>query len=194
MLVVTTVLSACSNYQFKPTTSFEISDFTTTDHRSEEVTLESLKGEPWLAMFIFTNCTSICSPMTYNMTLIQDELIKKGVEDYKIVAFSIDPAYDTPERLTEYLQRHGAPDESKWHMLTGYDQKFIEQFAAGSFKTLVKSSDKTDQVTHANTFYLVDEEGIAVKNYTGYSSTEGGVPYETIATDVEALIKERLTK
>ena len=142
MLVVTTVLSACSNYQFKPTTSFEISDFTTTDHRGEEITLESLKGEPWLAMFIFTNCTSICSPMTYNMTLIQDELIKKGVEDYKIVAFSIDPAYDTPERLTEYLQRHGAPDESKWHMLTGYDQKFIEQFAANSFKTLVKSSDK----------------------------------------------------
>lgn len=194
LLVVATVLSACSNYQFKPTTNYEISDFTAIDQRGEEVTLDSLKGKPWLAMFIFTNCTSICSPMTYNMKLIQDELVKKGIEDYNIVAFSIDPAYDTPEELTKYLERHGAPDESKWHMLTGYDQKFIEQFAANSFKSLVKADPNSDQVIHANTFYLVDEKGIAVKNYTGYSQTEDGVPYDTIATDLESLIEERLGK
>lgn len=194
LLIVATVLSACSNYQFKPTTNYEISNFTAMDQRGEEVTLDSLKGKPWLAMFIFTNCTSICSPMTYNMKLVQDELVKKGVEDYNIVAFSIDPAYDTPEELTKYLERHSAPDESKWHMLTGYDQTFIEQFAANSFKSLVKADPNSDQVIHANTFYLVDEKGIAVKNYTGYSQSEDGVPYDTIVTDLESLIEERLGK
>ena len=194
MLVVATILSACSNYEFKPTTNYEISDFTMTDQRGEEVTLESLKGEPWLAMFMFTNCTTICSPMTYNMKLIQEQLIEKGIEDYKIVAFSVDPDYDTPERLTEYLARHNAPDESKWHMLTGYDQSFIEQFAVNSFKALVKSIEGDDQVIHANTFYLVDEKGVAVKNYSGYSTTEDGVPYDTIVTDLESLIKDRLEK
>ncbi|MEK4628385.1 MAG: SCO family protein [Solibacillus sp.] len=194
LLLMATVLSACSNYQFKPTTSYEISDFTMTDHRGDEVTLESLKGEPWLAMFIFTNCTTICSPMTHNMTLIQEQLVEKGIEDYKIVAFSIDPDYDTPERLTEYLARHNAPDESKWHFLTGYDQKFIEQFAANSFKSLVKAIEGDDQVMHANTFFLVDEKGIAVKNYTGYSQTEDGVAYDTIAVDLQSLIEERLGK
>lgn len=187
--VVSTVLSACSNYQFKPTTKYEISDFTVTDHRGDEVTLESLKGEPWLAMFIFTNCTTICSPMTYNMKLIQDELIEKGLENYKIVAFSIDPANDTPEALTEYLLRHKPADESKWHMLTGYDQKFIEQFAQGSFKTIVRATEGEDQVIHANTFHLVDSKGVAVKNYTGYSTSENGVEFDTIATDLEALLK-----
>lgn len=194
VLVIATLISGCSNYQFKATTNYEISDFTVTDHRGEEVTLESLKGKPWLAMFIFTNCRTICSPMTYNMKLIQDELVEKGVEDYNIVAFSVDPNYDTPEKLTEYLERHSVADESKWHLLTGYEQSFIEQFSVGSFKALVKAVEGDDQVIHANTFYLVDEKGIAVKNYTGYSSDEDGVPYDTIVTDLESLIEERLGK
>lgn len=192
MLLAATVLTACSNYQFKPTTNFEISEFTMTDHRNNEVTLESLKGEPWLAMFIFTSCTTICSPMTMNMTRVQDALEKKGLENYKIVAFSVDPDYDTPERLTEYLNRHTPADESKWHMLTGYDQKFIEQFGRNSFKTPVQAIKGNDQVIHADTFFLVDEKGIAVKNYSGYGTGEDGVPYETIASDMEALIAERL--
>ena len=194
VLVIATLISGCSNYQFKATTNYEISDFTMTDHRGEQVTLESLKGKPWLAMFIFTNCKTICSPMTYNMKLIQDELVEKGIEDYQIVAFSVDPNYDTPEKLTEYLERHSVADESKWHLLTGYDQSFIEQFAVGSFKALVKKVEGEDQVIHANTFYLVDEKGVAVKNYTGYSADEDGVPYDTIVTDLESLIEERLGK
>lgn len=192
MMAVVLVLSACSNYQFKPTTSYEISDFNVTDHRGDAVSLESLKGEPWLAMFIFTNCTSICSPMTYNMSEIQNEMVERGIEDYKIVAFSIDPENDTPEVLTNYLSRYELPDESKWHLVTGYEQSFIEQLGLNSFKTLVKKIDGDDQVMHASTFYLVDEQGIAVKNYTGYSQTEDGVSFDTIAVDVESLIAERL--
>lgn len=185
------LLSACGNYQFKPSISYEISDFTATDHRGDTVTLDSLKGEPWLTMFIFTNCTTICSPMTYNMKLIQDELVKLGVEDYKIVPFSIDPQNDTPEALTKYLTRHTPADESKWHMLTGYDQKFIEQFGMNSFKTLIKKTENNDQVLHFNTFYLVDENGIAVKDYSGYSETEDGVPYATIAADLKTLLEKK---
>lgn len=194
LLVLATVLGACSNYQFKPTTSYEIQDFTHTDHRGDTVTLDDLKGKPWLAMFIFTNCTTICSPMTYNMTEIQQQLVERGIEDYNIVAFSVDPEYDTPKVLTEYLSRYTVPDESKWHLMTGYDQTYMEQFAAKSFKSLVKAIEGDDQVMHANTFYLVDEQGVAVKNYTGYSQTDGGVPFDTIAIDMESLIADRLEK
>ncbi|MGN7477302.1 SCO family protein [Solibacillus silvestris] len=192
VLIIATVLSACSNYQFKPTTNFEIGDFTVTDQRNEEVTLESLKGEPWLAMFIFTNCTSICPPMTQNMKLIQDKLEEEGLEQYKIVAFSVDPTYDTPERLTEYLNRFNPSNESKWYMLTGYNQKFIEQFARNSFKTPVQAIEGDDQVIHADTFFLVDEKGVAVKNYSGNGGIGDEVPFDTIVSDMEALIKERL--
>lgn len=192
LLIVTSIISACSNYKFKASTNYEIESFTVTNHRGEEVTLESLKGKPWLAMFIFTNCETICSPMTYNMTEVQNALIERGVEDYNIVAFSVDPATDSPEVLAKYLDFYDVPDESKWNLVTGYEQAWIEQFAVNSFKSLVKMPDNSDQVLHANTFYLVDENGIAVKNYTGYSEQEDGVSYDTIAIDMETLIEERL--
>ncbi|MER2106034.1 MAG: SCO family protein [Solibacillus sp.] len=191
ILALVLLLSACGNYQFKPSISYEVSSFTATDHRGETVTRDSLKGEPWLTLFIFTKCTSTCSPMTYNMKLVQDELVKLGVEDYKIVPFSIDPQNDTPEELTKYLDRHEPADASKWHMLTGYDQTFIEQFGLNSFKTLIKKSESSDQVLHMSKFYLVDENGIAVKDYDGYSQTEGGVPYATIAADLKALLDKK---
>ncbi|PKC50500.1 hypothetical protein RhiirA1_486184, partial [Rhizophagus irregularis] len=55
ILVISTVLAACSNYKFKADVNYPIEDFQVTDHRGNTVTLEDLKGEPWLAMFIFTN-------------------------------------------------------------------------------------------------------------------------------------------
>ncbi|RKJ59422.1 SCO family protein [Butyricicoccus sp. 1XD8-22] len=194
ILVISTVLAACSNYKFKADVNYPIEDFQVTDHRGNTVTLEDLKGEPWLAMFIFTNCTTICQPMTYNMTVIQEELVERGVEDYKIVAFSVDPTVDTPEILSEYLSHYTVPDESKWYLLTGYDQAFIEQFALNSFKTFVKKPDNSDQVAHMSTFHLVDEQGNVVKNYSGYTESDAGVPYDTIAIDMKTLIEERLGK
>ncbi|MBM7609940.1 protein SCO1/2 [Lysinibacillus composti] len=194
LIVVASFLSACSNYDFKPTTEYEIEDFKAVDHRGDTVSLESLKGKPWLAMFIFTNCTTVCQPMTFNMTEIQQRLVDRGVEDYNIVAFSVDPATDTPEVLSKYFSHFTVPDESKWHLVTGYDQKFIEQFALNSFKALVKMPQEGDQVMHGVTFYLVDENGISVKNYSGYDEDPKGVQFDTIAIDMETLIEERLGK
>ncbi|MEO4052631.1 SCO family protein [Solibacillus sp. CAU 1738] len=194
MLCVASILGACSNYKFKPTTSYEIEDFEFTNQNGEAVSLESLKGKPWLAMFVFTNCNTVCFPMMNNMAEIQQKLVDKGVEDYNIVAFSVDPANDTPEVLAEYLKRYSVPDESKWQLLTGYDQTYIEQFGRKSFNTFIKAVEGEEQVTHMNTFNLVDETGIVVKTYTGASEAEGGVPIDTIAIDLQTLIEERLGK
>jgi protein SCO1/2 len=194
ILIISTILSACSNYKFKEDHSYPIEDFNMIDQRGNTVTLEDLKGEPWIGMFIFTKCITVCPPMTYNMTVLQEELIERGVEDYKIVAFSVDPATDTPEVLTDYLSLYPVPDETKWHLLTGYDQKFIEQFALNSFKTLVKKPASGDQVIHQVYFYIVDEKGNSVKTYSGYTETDAGVPIDTIAIDMKTLIEERLNK
>lgn len=182
------MLGACSNYQFKATTNFELDDFNVQDHRGNPVSLDSLKGEPWLAMFMFTNCPDICPPMTYNMKMIQDELIANDIEDYKIVAFTVDPARDSADVLKAYIDNYGVSDESKWYLLNGYDQKFIAQYARDSFKTPVAAQG--DNVVHANTFFLVDQNGVAVKNYSGVQVGNSEVPIDTIVTDLEALIKE----
>ena len=182
------MLGACSNYQFKATTNFELDNFNVQDHRGNPVSLDSLKGEPWLAMFMFTNCPDICPPMTYNMKMIQDELIANDIEDYKIVAFTVDPARDSADVLKAYIDNYGVSDESKWYLLNGYDQKFIAQYARDSFKTPVAAQG--DNVVHANTFFLVDQNGVAVKNYSGVQVGNAEVPFDTIVTDVKTLIEQ----
>ena len=194
LLVLSTIVAGCSNYKFKETIDYEIADFTVTDHRGETISLEDLKGEPWLAMFVFTNCNTICSPMTYNMADIQEKLIEEGIEDYKIIGFSVDPENDSPEVMTEYLARHTVPDESKWHYVSGYDQAFIEQLALNSFKVLAKKVEGEEQVYHSSSIFLVDEKGVAVKYYEGYTTNESGIPIDTIAIDLDTLIEERLGK
>jgi len=187
LLVISALaLTGCNSNKFKAETDWEIESFSHQSQRGEEVSLESLKGKVWLATFIFTNCEDVCPPMTMNLTMVQDELIELGVEDYKIVEFSVDPEVDTPEIMAEYLAKFNPPDESKWELLTGYAPTYIEQFARNSFKAIVKDDPGSDQVIHGISFYLVDQNGVVVKSYNGYED----VPKEEIATDMQALIKQ----
>lgn len=185
ILTLSSILTACGSYKFEPEMNIEVQDFSVTNQKNEKVSLNDIKGKPSLAMFIFTNCNTICPPMTYNMTEVQKALQDKGVEDYQILAFSVDPEVDKPEVLANYLKTYSVPDASKWQLLTGYDQKFIEQFAMKSFKSHVKNDPNTDQVIHMGRYYLVNADGIVVKDYNG--STD--VPVETIAADMKALTK-----
>jgi len=192
LLALVIVLSACGNAKFKADYSLEMQDFEHINQRGETVSLDSLKGKPWLGMYIFTNCNSVCPPMTFNMTQVQEKLKKKGIEDYNIVAFSVDPEVDTPEVLADYLARYTVPDESKWNLLTGYSQSYIEQYAVKSTKLLVKDDPNSDQVIHGIQFFLVDKDGILVKQYDGYAKDTNDVPIDTIVSDLETYIDENL--
>lgn len=179
------VLSACSG-GFKADHNYSIEPFEFTNQDKESVSLDDLKGEMWLAQFVFTTCTSVCPPMMTNMSELQEKLIEKDVEDYKIVSFSVDPEVDTPEKLGSYLEGFSVPDPSKWEMLTGYTMADINDLAVKSFKMPVIDDPNTDQVVHGSRFGLVNKEGKVVKLYPGYED----VPYDTIVSDMKALSKE----
>jgi protein SCO1 len=186
MMLLMVLLSACSMGGFKADHKYKIDSFEFTNQHHEKVSLNDLKGTVWIAQFIFTNCETVCLPMMANMADLQQMLHDEGVEDYKIVSFSVDPDYDTPEALQEYLDMFDPVDQSKWEMLTGYSQETIENLAIGSFKTIVSKTPGVDQVTHGTSFSLIDKNGVSVKTYSG---TEN-VPYEEIVEDMKALIKE----
>lgn len=185
VLLVVLLLSACSG-GFKADHSYDIEPFEFTNQHNEKVSLDDLKGKVWLAQFVFTKCTDACPPMMVNMADIEKQLTDKGVEDYKIVSFSIDPEVDTPEAFQEYLDMFDIQDPARWEMLTGFTQQKIIDFAMKSFKTVVVDDPNTDQVIHATYFSLVNQDGKVVKTYSALSD----VPYEQIVNDVETLVKE----
>src|SRR5699024_10765573 len=127
------------------------------------------KGEWWISDFIFTNCTTVCLPMTSNMKKLQDQMEENDVT-VQLVSFTVDPDHDTPEVLLEYGEEYDA-DFSSWHFLTGYDFKTIKELSIKSYKAMLKEPDYgDDQVYHDIRYFLISPEGKIVKGYEGIES------------------------
>src|SRR5699024_11058328 len=66
-------LAACGGSQIETNMSEEVSDFEFTTQDNETFGLDDLKGKYWVADFVFTNCTTVCLPMTTNMSYLQED-------------------------------------------------------------------------------------------------------------------------
>jgi protein SCO1/2 len=73
-------------------------------------------GKPVMINFVFTTCTTICPVMSATFTQVQS-LLGSDSEKLRMISFSIDPEYDTPERLREYAGRFDAGPQ--WRFMTG---------------------------------------------------------------------------
>lgn len=182
ILALSLFLAGCGQ-ELKDPVSWEIEEFTFINQEKEEVSLDDLEGEIWLADFVFTNCTTVCLPMMANMTGLQKQLAQEGL-DVRIVSFSVDPTVDTPEVLKSYAENYGA-DLSSWDLLTGYSPEQIDEFAMENFKTVARKPENEDQVVHGTSFYLVDRDGVVRKFYNGIDP-----PAEEIINDIEILLAE----
>ncbi|PLS18213.1 cytochrome c oxidase assembly protein [Bacillus sp. M6-12] len=177
LFLIFVVLSGCGIDKNKP---YEMESFTYTNQNGKPFGVENLKGKVWIADFIFTNCETVCPPMTASMAKLQQKLQKENLE-VELVSFSVDPTVDTPEKLKTYLEKF-TQDDLNWNMLTGYTQEEIEKFAREQFQTLVQKPQSSDQVIHATNLYLVDQNGKIVNDY-GFQSSH----YNEIIKDINKL-------
>lgn len=67
--------------------------------------------------FVFTTCTTICSPMSAIFGRLQGTLGPAMERKVRLVSISLDPATDTPEKLREYADRFDR--RAGWTFLTG---------------------------------------------------------------------------
>ncbi|SEM81739.1 protein SCO1/2 [Mesobacillus persicus] len=185
MVVIITsvlILAACGQKGIEGALNWPIEDFNFINQAGEQVSLDDLKGKVWMADFIFTNCADVCPPMTANMKKLQEMVKEENIENVEFVSFTVDPTVDTPEVLTEYGERFYV-DTENWNFLTGYPQDKIESFAMDNFKTIVAKPEEGDQVIHQTYFYLVDQEGKIMKQYSGLND----IPFEEIVNDMKAI-------
>jgi protein SCO1/2 len=182
MVMTLIILSACGQQGIKDAKNWPVGDFTYTDQNGKPFGLKDLKGKVWVADFIFTNCNDVCLPMTANMKKLQDLAAKEGIKNIQFVSFSVDPAVDSPEALTEFGKQFNV-DFKNWHFLTGYEQKEIENLALTTFKTVVKKPESGDQVLHGTDFYLMDGNGKIMKYYTGLAE----IPLDEIIKDIKRI-------
>lgn len=164
LMAMLIILTACGKKLENPL-GWEVQPFSGVNQEGAKVGLSDLADQVWLAEFIFTNCTTVCSPMTAHLATLQKRFAEEELK-VTLVSFSVDPERDTPEVLKEYGQKFGS-DFSNWHFLTGYSKQEIKKLSEESFKSALVFETGTDQVMHGTAIFLVDSTGTIVKRYDG---------------------------
>jgi protein SCO1/2 len=141
--------------------AYRLNDYGLVDMAGEKTSLlRELDGDhPVMVNFIFTTCTTICPVMTAVFAQAQKEL---GLEsgDVRMISVSIDPEYDTPERLREYAKRYGAGPQ--WQFLTGDpDDIAAVQRAFDVYRGNKMSHEPTTLLRGAKDDHWVRLDGIA---------------------------------
>jgi protein SCO1/2 len=141
-----------------------VPDFSFLERGGRPYGLKDLKGKVWVAAFIFTRCRTTCIPMCGEMMELQDEF--EDEPDFRIVATTVDPAYDTAARLKEFAQGYGA-DPERWLFLTG-KRADIKKFAHEGLKI---QWHPQDPLIHSTYFVLVDRDG-RIRDYFNQTRRE----------------------
>jgi protein SCO1 len=127
----------------------------------------------WVAGFIFTRCPTICPAITTRMAKIQHRA--RGIEPgFRLVSFSVDPAYDTPARLDDFARRFKASPRM-WKMLTGPLESMKTTVEEGLKIAMGQPQGENDfaSLFHGTHFVLVDQQ-LRIRGY-----------YDSKAEDVE---------
>jgi len=144
--------------------------FTLTAGDGRPVSSDDLRGQVWIADFIFTRCPSQCPMLTANMAKVQKALPADPAGVVRLVSFSVDPGYDTPEVLRAYAERFGA-DTTRWAFLTGDRQALYTLIREGFHLAVGEEAGSEGMITHSDRFILVDRD-LRIRGYYSGSDTE----------------------
>ena len=98
---------------------YDVPVVTLLDQERRKIQLDQALADPnpVLVEFFFTTCTTFCDIRSARLASVQDELAQANIE-VAFYSISVDPEFDTPERLLAYSTRM-QPVPENWSLLTG---------------------------------------------------------------------------
>ena len=150
----------------------ELPAFTLVDQDEHGFNPESMEGGVWVTAFVFTHCRSTCPKLTAQMKKLQGRL--SDVPSAHFLSVSVDPRNDTPEVMKAYMITNHL-DETNWRFVTGQEDA-IQDFVVGGFKVGYGRTQWSTELTHSNSFALVDSQA-RIRGYYG-SDDEGLIELE----------------
>ncbi|MCP3166800.1 SCO family protein [Myxococcus qinghaiensis] len=162
--------------------------FRLTDQTGRPFSEADLRGAVVVADFIFTRCPTVCPLLTAKMARLQRQAREAGLSSVRFVSFSVDPRYDTPERLAAYANTRNL-DTSNWSLLTG-ELEDVEATVLEGFRVMMgRDADAGDDdflsIFHGEHFVLVDADGRIRGYYRVLDDSDG---LESLQRDLGALV------
>ncbi len=163
-----------------------VPDFELIERSGRKVTRADLLGRPWAVSFIFTRCAGPCPKITGQMCLLQDRLKDA---DVRLVTITVDPEYDTPERLQKWANQFDA-DPEKWLFLTGQRVQ-IHRLINDSFRMPVQEMFGEDrkagaEFVHSTNILLVDARGRVINKFNAQVDSEMVALYKALKKEADS--------
>lgn len=147
----------------------ELPDFEFDECMGGKVSLDDLKGKPWVASFVFTRCASTCPIITAAVMKLHNQVIDKN-PDVVMLTITVDPKFDTTEILKTYSETF-QPNRDRWKFVTGGQQEIYELVVNGFGMYVKENVGKMRlpgfEVAHTNRVVLVNAEGTPVGTFLG---------------------------
>jgi len=144
-----------------------IPNFEFIDHNGDVFSQENLKGKITVLDFFFTTCPTICPIMSENMNYLAS--IFEGNDRVQFVSISINPRYDTVERLSKYKEKYNA-STTQWHLLNGPVEEVYALAREGFFMIAQEDEQAPGGFEHSGLFALIDEEGFLRSSLDGFGN------------------------
>lgn len=154
-------------------------EFILTDHRGLPASLADYRGRAVLLFFGYTRCPDVC-PLTLARLAQVLEGAQLGPEEVAVLLVSVDPEYDTPEQLAQYVSRFGPSTTG----LTGDPALLNELFADyGVYASATLGHDGQPTLAHTTQVFGIDRAGrLRVLIHAD-------APPELIENDIRALVR-----
>ncbi len=172
-----------------------VPDFQLVERSGQHFARQGLASHIWVANFVFTRCPGVCPLLSTQMAKLQTALQDARGTSVRLLSFSVDPEWDTTERLRSYADKHGA-DPNRWFFLTG-ELNAVQQLVTHGFQlammnaqpegsTAHRQHKQLEQIVHSDRFVLIDPE-FRIRAY--YRGTEAGL-IEQVLHDIDMLQRE----
>jgi protein SCO1/2 len=149
--------------------------FTLADQDGRNVPVAGLRGRPVVVTFMYTTCQNDCPTMTQQIRGALDDL----GHDVPVLAVSVDPANDTPDRARRFLARQQMTGRMRF--LLGSDAQLQRVW-----RTFGIQPQGVGGREHSASVVLLDDSGVARVSFPVNQLTPEG-----LAHDLRALERTR---
>jgi len=126
------------------------------DHLGRRVTTEEFRGKAMFVTFVYAGCPDVCPLIVSNLRRTLDRLGPRA-KDVQMIAVSVDPAGDTPARITTYLRSQKMTGRMLW--LVGSRADLESAWMRWGIDTRIPR-ENPDLVEHAAPIYGVNAQGV----------------------------------
>jgi len=147
-------------------------DFTLADQDGRSVAVAALRGRPVVVTFMYTTCKNDCPTMTQQIRGALDDV----GHDVPVLAVSVDPANDTPERARRFLAKQQMTGRMRF--LLGSDAQLQRVW-----RTFGIQPQGTGGREHSASVVLLDGAGVARVSFPVDQLTPEGLAHDLRALE-----------